>query len=270
MGAGGAWGCGAAAGGAGVIDIRIDGLDRVQRALQSMTRQAPKAISRAINDTAFKVMAAERVEINTKFDQPKPWVAKNVRVFKATPAKLAATVGATDWFERGGLQPKGTAWNRILAPHVYGGTRLQKASERRLQAAGLLPPGWFTVPGERAKRDHYGNISQGEILALLVWVNAMGQYAGDNTNRRDRQTRRRNAMERRGESYFVVPVGNDRGIQPGIYKRFGRGYHYPILIFVSQVRYRPRLDWYEVGQRAVAAEFPRAFRAAFGNLAGPS
>lgn len=251
--------------------IRVDvDLTPVQQALQSMARQAPKAIARALNDTAFKVMVAERSEINTKFDRPKPWVARNVRTFKATSTKLAATVGATDFFERGGLQPNGTAWNRILAPHVYGGTRLQKASERRLQAAGLLPPGWFTVPGKRAKRDQYGNISQGEIVALLVWVNAMGQYAGDNTNRRDRQTRRRNAMERRGDSYFVMPVGNSRGFQPGVYKRFGRGYHYPILIFVPHVQYQKRLDWYEIGQRVVDEEFPRAFRSAFGEITGPS
>ncbi len=135
--------------------IRIDtqGLDRLERTLAAMAEQHPKTVRNAINDTAFKVMAAEREEIGRAFNQPKPWIAKNVRVFKVSVESLTASVGATDYFERGGFQTGESAWERILAPHVHGGARLQKASERRLSRAGLLPPGWFTVPGQGGRLD---------------------------------------------------------------------------------------------------------------------
>lgn len=250
-----------------MITIDVRGLEGVSQQMQRLSREMPRTVARALNDTAFKVMDAERAEINSKFDRPKAWVAKNVRVFKATPDRLSATVGATDWFNRGGMQPKGTAWERILSPHVYGGQRLQKASERRLQQAGLLPRGWFTVSGQAAKLDRHGNISGGEIVAMLSWVGAMGQYAGDNTNKRDRLTKKRNATERRGEAYFVARVGNRQGIHPGIYKRLRSRQIKPLLMFVSRANYRQRLDWFGVGHRVVAEEFPRAFAAAFGDLA---
>ena len=250
-----------------MITIDVRGLEEVNRQLQRMSREMPRSVARALNDTGFKVMAAERAEINAKFDRPKAWIAKNVRVFKATPDQLSATVGATDWHERAGMQPKGTAWDRILSPHVYGGSRLHKASEQRLQLAGLLPRGWFTVPGQAAKLDRYGNISGGEIVAILSWVGAMGQYAGDNTNKRDRLTKRKNKAERRGEAYFVARVGNPQRIHPGIYKRLRSRQIKPVLMFVSNVDYQQRLDWFGVGNRVVAEEFPRAFAAALDDLA---
>ncbi|MBK1719198.1 hypothetical protein CKO27_16380 [Thiocystis violacea] len=253
-------------------------MQEVREALKRMADNTPRVVARVINDVAFKVMAAERALIASSFDRPKPFVAKNVRVFKATAEKLSATVGATDWFERGGMQAKGTAWDRLLAPHVYGGQRLQKASERRLQAAGLLPRGWLTVPGQGAKLDRYGNMSGGEIVAILSWVGAMNQYAGDNLNKRDRLTKRKNKTEAKGAGYFVARVGNAQRLAPGIYQRTapfpsksrgapqGRGLK-PVLMFVSQARYQTRLDWHGVGQRVVAQEFPPAFvRAAEGLL----
>jgi len=239
--------------------IRIDSIIAdVRRAIEEYGRQFPKAVRNAINDTAFKVMAAERAEIASSFDRPKPFIMKNVRVFKASADRLSATVGATDYFERAGLQTKGTAWERILAPHVYGGSRLQKASERRLRMAGFLPDGWFTVPGQAAKRDSYGNISGPELVAVLSWVGAMGQYAGDNTNKRDRLTNRKNKTEKRGESYFVARIGNRSGLHPGVYKRLKSRQIKPILMFVSSVNYSKRLRWFETGEAVIRREFPPA------------
>lgn len=253
--------------------ITVDSnIEEVQRALGSLASSMPKATAQALNDVAFKVMYAERAEMQRVFDRPKTWLMKNVRVFKAKPDRLAATVGATDWFNHGGMQEVSgghTAWERILAPHVYGGTRLAKASESRLHQVGLLPRGWFTVPGAGAKRDKNGNISGGDLVAILSWVGAMGQYDGDNTNRADRLTRRRNATERRGQAFFVARVGNRQRLAPGIYKRFSRERRIsPVLMFVSRANYRQRLDWFGVGRRVIDAEFPRAFVGAFGDQPG--
>jgi hypothetical protein len=242
-----------------MINIDVRGLSDVSRLVTRLSTEMPAVVAKAINNTAFKVRDAERAEMTQVFDRVKPWVLRTVYVTKATPQRLSAAVGPNDYFSRGGFQGPSslTPWEKILAPHVYGGNRLAKASERRLQQAGILPNGWVTVPGKGARLDSYGNMSGGQIVEILVWLNAMSMYSGDNTNRRDRQRDRKNKMEQRGESFFAIRPGARSHLHPGVYRKFANGRIKPVLIFVSRATYRRRLRWFEIGNRVVADVFPR-------------
>ena len=247
------------------IDAR-DLMRAAERLRRDYSSRVTEATAQALNDTAFAIARAEKAEIGSVFSNPRPWVSKNVRVYKATKAKQAATVGPTDWFGMGGYGVKSTPWDRVIAPHVYGGSRLAKASENRLRRAGILPAGWFTVPGEGAKLDRSGNISGGALVSLLSFVGGMGLYAGDNTNKRARQTKRISATERRGQAYFVARVGNRQRLAPGIYLRSNKTRTIkPMLMFVSRVSYRKRLDWYGIADRVARQTYPRALTSAFGS-----
>ena len=247
--------------------ITVDSnINEVRAALAGISEELPRMMRNAINDTAFKVREAEQAELRRALDRPTPWTIRTIYVTKATKERLSAVVGPTDHFTRGGFSYNQTPWERVIAHHVYGGPRQHKAFERRLHAAGILPAGWFAVPGPGARLNQYGNISPGEIVQILTWVNAMGMYAGDNTNRRDRQTRRRNAMDRRGEGYFAAIPGRPltRHLHPGIYKRYSRQRSIaPVMLFVSSVNYRQRVEWFEVGERTVQQHYPVFFSREF-------
>lgn len=244
-------------------------LDEVRAALAGISNRLPTIMRNAINDTAFEVRKAEQDELRRALDRPTPWTIKTIYVTKATKERLSAVVGPTDYFTRGGFSYNLTPWEAVISHNVYGGTRQHKAFERRLHAAGILPQGWFAVPGPGAKRNQYGNMSSGEIVQILTYVNAMSMYAGDNTSRRNRMTNRRNAMDRRGEAYFAAIPGRQetRHLHPGIYKRYNRQRRIvPVLFFVSSVNYQRIVEWDRVGEQTVRSRYPVHFDREF-NLA---
>jgi hypothetical protein len=247
--------------------LKVDGrdLDRAAAKLRQLHQASAKAASRVLNDAAFAIAAAERTELARVFDRPTAWTLRSVRVTKATPSNPTAVVGSTDRHAQIAANRAGfiTKWARVVGPHVYAGGRAIKAHEQRLQAANILPIGWWAVPGAGIRRDSHGNVTGAEFVQLLSWVGAMGMYEGDNRNRRDRQRRRRNLAESRGESYFVVKPGSfNAHLEPGIYKRKANRSIVPILIFVSDVQYRARLDWFGVANRVAADVVPKLTAAA--------
>ncbi|MBB1074481.1 hypothetical protein HUU62_08665 [Rhodoferax sp. 4810] len=241
--------------------IRIDTTDlrNLVGSLDRLAKEMPYAVMRAINNTAFQVRTAEQAEISNVFDRPTPWLLKTIYVTKATTQRLSAAVGPNEWFTKSGYRVgHSTPWERVLAPHVYGGKRINKAFENRLRAARLLPDGWYAVPGQGAKLDAYGNMRGGDLVAIMSWIGAMGLYAGDNMNKRAKQSQRRNKAQQRGESYFALRTAT-HGLAPGVYKKTGRTWVTsrikPVLIFVNKSNYRKRLDYYGVANRVVNSVF---------------
>lgn len=245
-----------------MITVNVRGMAGLEHSLEQIAQRLPYAMMRALNNTAFAIRDAERQELTRSFDRPTPWLLKTIYVTKARAQRLTAAVGPTDWFSRGGYgNAMTTPWERVLAPHVYGGQRGFKAVERRLQAAGLLPRGWYVVPGQGAMLDGYGNMRGGDLVQIMSWIGAMRLYAGDNTNRLNRQTQRRNRMERKRQRYFTVTVDSYRtGLTPGVYQVFSDKSIKPVLIFVSRARYRKRVRWFEVANAVAQAMFADELR----------
>lgn len=221
--------------------------------------QIPFATSLAINRTTElgrqRVMG-KMVEV---FDRPTPWVINSLRVIRSTKQNLNAEVGFKD---RNSVESSKT----MVAPHVYGGSRSHKAMEVRLWVAGLMPQGYYAVPGAGAQRDAFGNMTRGQITQML---NVLGTYREAGYNKADARTVARlakgNAKKGQyGFAYWVNPVGGARGkhLPPGVYQRvttpFGSSLK-PILLFVQQVEYQQRLPFYEEVGAAFDEHFDREF-----------
>lgn len=212
-----------------MMKIEIKGLDAAYKALANAQKQARYAAMRALNDTAFAIKKAEEAEIDRVFDKPTPFTRRAVAVRKATKLDLTAEVF---------LRP---AQARYLREHIEGGPRRQKPSERRLSQDAKAPSGYW-VPGPGVRLNAYGNLSLAQIKAITAKLNKAGRYAG---------------------SVFYGRPGPD--LPTGIWARKGRhgkGGIVPLLLQVSQPRYRKRFHFYGVGKRVAGAEFGRLFNQA--------
>jgi hypothetical protein len=229
------------------LSIKTD-FRQVQRRLDALGRQMPFAASVALNKTAEWVETELRREMRKVFDKPTPFFLRSLRVVRSTKTKLEAKV----WFKD--LNSAESA-SRIAMPHIVGGRRSFKGAERRLRSAGLLPGGWFAVPGAGAKIDGYGNQSRGEVSALLNFVGTYRE-AGFNTSNPVTLARRK---RKTGKSYFVAKVDNKSALEPGIYMRqqFAKGAAIkPMMIFVKSTAYKRRFDFFGVGRKTIARRFP--------------
>lgn len=213
-----------------MITVRIDGLDYVRRQMDGLGRQLPFVISRAINDTAFKVRATEQSELRATLDRPKPWTLRQIRVTKSTKQNLVSTI-----------KPDTPRASAILSTHIRGGRRGLRGAERMLQAAGLMPRGWYVVPSDSAgiRIDSYGN------MTMASW---------------------RMLLRARSEQRLFISLQDHprtRHLPPGIYRRTNRGHLIEALVFFEQsTRYQPRIRWVETALTTVQREFRPAFDAA--------
>ena len=53
---------------------------------------------------------------------------------------------------------KGIEPEKILQAEIFGGSRRPKRSEVALRRVGILPDGYFLVPGQACPLDQYGNV----------------------------------------------------------------------------------------------------------------
>lgn len=237
------------------------------RQMESAGKQLRFAVMRATNDAARAARTAVQAGMRSQFDRPTPFVVNSVWVEFATRENLSAKL-----FPR---YPGGKAVDptNVLVPQVEGGGRKLKRSERALQSAGILPRGFFTVPGQAAPLDAYGNVKGAFIVQLITYLQASGEqgYRANMTARRKTQLARagRSAGGYKmlgGVRYFVA-LGKLRGgsgnhLAPGIWS--STGIHgsdvKPVLMFVRKPMYSKRLDYLEIAQRTVAETYPPAFR----------
>jgi hypothetical protein len=79
--------------------MRIDITSNAKAVLKGMeqhARQAPYAISRAINDTADELVKAETTEIKRKVDRPTPFTMRTWAMQRSSKARLTAAVYARE------------------------------------------------------------------------------------------------------------------------------------------------------------------------------
>lgn len=252
--------------GAGVkIEIKTN-FPEVQRALSAYGPKVRSATREALNRTLEWAETDVVREMRKVFDRPVPFTLRSLRKYYANTATLQARL----WF-RQRSQDEDKLWAR---PQIFGGQRDVKPMELRLQRAGILPKGWFVVPGDAAPRDAYGNMSQGEISRIL---NVLGTFTEGGYNKANAKTRDRlrkgNAKKGTyGFEYFVNPVGlrkQGRHLLPGIYRRVYTGFGTslkPMMIFVNRARYRGRLRFFEVVETTVNKRFGVEFDKALKSL----
>ncbi len=225
----------------------------VRASIRAAGKQGEFAAMVAINKTAKLIKEDLRKEMQRVFDRPTNFTLNSLRTKPATRSVLSAYVWLKD--EAG----KGTPADKYLAPQIFGGRRDVKKMERALQSAGLMPYRWFAVPAAGAQMDNYGNVKRSQVVQILSQLKV--QYAGGYTSKRSSNTASKRSVRRQGVEYFALPkqVGK---LKPGIYLRrqFAHGSAIkPVFLFVQSIRYQPRFDFFGVGDRTAAENFPRIF-----------
>ncbi|ALP62387.1 hypothetical protein AN416_07095 [Paraburkholderia caribensis] len=234
----------------------------------SINRQMPFVISKALNDTAKNARDALRTAMPQYFDRPTPYTMNSLRITYATKSSPIATVGYKD------ESYKGTPATKYLLPEVEGGNRNVKRMEQSLRRIGVLPIDMYLVPGSAAKLDQYGNVSRGQIVQTLAYLQAFGEQgyrANTTAKRRDRLAR--GIKGARGYSYFVL-VRREGKLLPGIYLRqhygsdpriahLAYGAAKPVFIFVNTPRYPKRFPFDDIVNTTVEEKLAANAAAAF-------
>lgn len=251
-----------------MIEIKLDGFEGLKRKLADAPNKLQNATQRALLKTAQAVKDAEHAEMRRVFNKPTRWTLGAMKV-KATD-KMTVSVGILDpdgFYKRA---------QNYLGTQITGGQRKLKAFEKSLQARGLMPSGWFAVPGECATMDAHGNMSAGQIRQILSWFDAAENWAGSTQNMgfAGREKRRRGGRKSYGWEYFIVAPGSKRSfirksgktgthsMQPGVYKRTITGFGSsikPILIYVKGARYQARFNFEKVARNTADVIFQAEF-----------
>lgn len=272
-----------------MINIKLQGIDEAVRNMRDLSeRRVKAAAATAMTRTAVAIRNEVQQHMTAVLDRPTPYTLRQLRYVAASAQRLVAAVGFNiapiqDEYGRvvkyRDLGPGQTNAGKYLQTQMTGGPRPNKRFESALRAVGVLPPGWFAVPGIRAKIDAYGNQSVGELRQILSWFDAAEMTAGSTQNMRQvgRDKRRRGTRKAAGFEYVAIMPGAKGGLRPGIYRRtfysLGRSIE-PVVIFVQRVAYRKRFDFDGIAQRGVSTmlgrEFDRALRESLARKAAQS
>lgn len=258
-----------------LVRVTANELPALARMLRQFgTQQVPFAMVAAMTRSAQAARTDLQAAMLTSFDRPTRWTLNSLFVEPATRQKPSAAVFFKDR-ATGGV-PAG----RFLRSQILGIPRVLKSHERRAgldEHDGSGVSGWIMVPGRWAELDGHGNISKGQLNAILAQLSLGSHLAAPGPAK----ARRRGV--RKGESYFMVrPSGNDRfrvgfglaatrtdetqDLPPGIYLRRnetgrdGGTVSLPLLViaFVKQRSnsYKVRYDFPRLGQTSVARHLP--------------
>lgn len=228
----------------------------IQRAadalLANAQRQVPFAIKLMLDALAIGVKAEQEREIRRIFDRPTPYTQRSLFLQRATKTRQRALVWVKD-------DLAGKPDTNYLDSQVFGGARRFKRFERALQRVGVLPSGWYAVPGNAAQRDAYGNMTRAQLVQIIAFFDAFGQQGyRANLGTKGRERLRRGTRGRQAKEYFAAVPGVRRTahMQPGIYEAvfsgFGRAAPRPVLIFVRTIAYRKRWDFEGIARRYIA------------------
>jgi hypothetical protein len=225
-----------------VMDIRITGLDQLRRQLDSFSdRRFNAAIATALTRAARDVEKELQREIGEKLDRPTPRSLRSTAVEMANANKLQAVVRL-----RGDTTQANTpaGW---LAPLEFSGNRLMKKFEQALVSRGVMPSGTYAVPGDGAIRDQYGNVSRGQIVAVL---NQLGSNFSEGYAKVIGTTaaKRAKAAARSGKRYFAIAEQRG-GLPPGIYYRDAKQGLKAVFFFTRNVGYRRQMTLITRGVR---------------------
>jgi hypothetical protein len=243
-----------------MLGVKIDD-SKLKRRTTEMSRLLPKVTADALNWTIFNVRDAHRGAMASVFDRPTPFTLNNSNlVIRATPATQKAKTKLRD------DQSTGIAPIKYLRPQIFGGDRGIKRFEKALQARGLMPNGWYAMPGNGAKLNAYGNMNGGLFVQILSVLGAAEQTSGYSAN----QTYRSSKRNKKPRDYFVSRPGatnNLRGaagrLPYGVYQRLPGGRIVTILRFRPRVKYQPRFDYHGIAKKVAATDFPRLMRKAW-------
>jgi len=228
------------------MKIETPDWDRKLRQFAQTPDLIRKAVVGALSDTVDDLHTRQTMEMKRVFDRPSPYVLRGLK--KRYPGNSGVMRAGTG-FE---FFPVGKSPEDIIKPHVFGGTRGHKRSERRLAQHGILNGG-FTIQGREYPRGSGGDIAGARYAQMLAALNTMSETARSNLPK-SAQRNRKNV------EFFVVKRD---GLPVAIAERKG-GKVTVMLAFARRANYTRRYDYFGVGERQVRYSMPLHFNRIIG------
>lgn len=228
------------------LDQMLDGLDALD------PRQIPFVTALALTRTAKAVEKSTRDKMASYIDRPTGRTFRALYTKPATKTDLTAAV----LFKGYGDQFSSEA-GQYLKPLTEGGTRPEKAFERKLKIAGILGANQYVAPASDYPLDQYGNIPASRYNQILSYLKAAEPYAGFNANRTKASVKRNQKMRQ----FFAVNGLNERTITQsnmpkGIYERLGHNRIRMVVAFIARPQYRMTYPFYINAQEETQKIFP--------------
>lgn len=238
-----------------MLTFRVtDQLDAMKQAIGDIgARHIPFATVVALTRTAQQAKVDLRAAMSRDLDRPTNWTLNSLYVRPATKTDPVAMVWIKD-------QDAGIPAAHYLSPQIEGGNRKNKRFERALQKAGILPAGWYVMPGSAAPIDAYGNIAGRYYSSVLAQLQATGNATKDKA--------KGSSMRVRGRQAQLFALSKPHGkLKPGIYQRFKFGHGTavkPLFIFTRRPpHYAKRYRFWETVEQTAMQQFPQQFAKAF-------
>lgn len=236
------------------MQIEMSGFDKGLRVLADTPNMIRKAVVGALSDTVDDLYTRQHMEMNKVFNKPSPYVLKGLK--KSYPGGREGQSSRARFGQgvlRAGIYfeyfPTYGSPESIVKPHVFGGLRSRKASERRLQGVAALLGSQDTVQGRNYPRGSGGDINGARYSEMLAAVGALSETA-------------RKAMpkgkqrDRKNVSFFVI---KREGTPICIAERRGKDVKVMLVNTRKKVAYKKRYDYFNVGQKQVAYSLPLHF-----------
>lgn len=232
-------------------------VNAARKELANIKKQTAFATSQTINTMAFGSKKDIDTQIKQRIDRPTRFIQRAIEVDKSTRATLKATVKV------------GTRQNRsALLGHLFtGGTRRGKPYEGALRGMGVLPRGMYTVPGEGAPINAFGNIRKAflnklinQLLAIDIPRNAESSLPPGVWERTtERGKRKRGARRATGRNAKQVFVVHKQTKATGPKRRATGPKPKALLLFVKRPHYRRVFDMPATVIKIVQQRFDREF-----------
>ena len=231
-----------------MIALQVDtaDFDRKLRQLADMPNVIRKAVTGALSDTVDDLHTRQTMEMKQVFNNPTPYVLRGLK--KRYPGgKMGRGVsGAGTYFE---FFPREKSPEDIVKPHVFGGKRSPKRSERRLAGLGLMQNGDITTMGRDYPRNNSGDISGARYTQMLHQLGALSETARS-------QMGKNRQKNRKGTSYYYVV---SKSGTPVIVERNGDNTRIILVIAKYGQGYKKKYDYFRVGQKQVEYSLPLHF-----------
>lgn len=226
------------------LQIDTKDWDRKLRQLAETPEIIRKAVTGALSDTVDDLHTRQKLEMKQVFNNPTPYIMNGIKKRYPGGKMGQGVMKAGTYFE---FFPVGKSPEDIVKPHVFGGNRQQKRSERRISGLGYNPGG-YTIMGSEYPKNNSGDISGARYTQMLHQLGALSQFARQSMPK-SRQ------KDRKGTSYYVIRRG---GVPIAIGERNGSSTRI-MLVFARNVQYQKRYDYFGVGERQVAYSLPLHF-----------
>lgn len=228
------------------LRVETSDFDAKLKQLAQMPDIIRKAVTGALSDTVDDLHTRQQIEMKRVFNNPTPYIMRGLKKRYPGGKMGQGVTKAGTYFE---FFPVGKSPEDIIKPHVFGGKRSQKRSERRLIGLGLMQAGDLTTMGRDYPRNSSGDISGARYTQLLHQLGGLSDYA--------RQVMPKNRQKnRKGTSYYYL---RSKSGTPVIVERNGDSTRIILVVAKPGAGYKKKYDYFGVGEKQVAYSLPLHF-----------